>query len=123
MCKVSMKEARLGRMWNEESNEEERTTYYVSVQAGQILADPEAAAYELVIQANDEEIGKLHELFKELAAADNGGVRTMAANPYQADSDEQNNSDYDYWLKQVYKQLYDCGTDTTKNHIESMHLW
>ncbi|MDQ0061248.1 hypothetical protein [Paenibacillus harenae] len=110
-------------MRNEDRNEEGRKPYYVSVQAGQILADPEAAAYELVINANDAEISRLHELFKELAAADNWGVRELAANPYNAISDEQRNSEYDSLLQRVYKQLYDCGTDTTKRHIESMQLW
>lgn len=105
-----------------EASEGERRPYYVSVQAAQILEDPETASYELVINASDEEVVQLHELFKELNAADNGSMRRNTTNPYSTASEEQIHENYDSLLLEVYRHLHKWGTDETKRHIESMNL-
>jgi hypothetical protein len=105
-----------------ESNNEARKPYYISVQAGQILEDPEAAAYELEIMANPEDISRLQELFEELASMDEAQVAHFHYNPYESASNDQINSGTDGIIQRIYRQLYECGTDSTKKHIEEMQI-
>ncbi|MEK3882647.1 hypothetical protein [Paenibacillus sp. PL2-23] len=99
-----------------------RKQFFVSVQAGQILEDPEAAAYELAIYANDEEVARLRELFEELASMDEAEVAHFAHTPYGTSGDETINAASDEIVSLIYKQLYECGTGETKRHIESMGI-
>ncbi|WP_139991013.1 hypothetical protein [Paenibacillus paridis] len=100
----------------------ERKPYYVSVQAGQILEDPQAAAYELEVSLNEREHIKLRELFDELSSMDEAEMFHFSHSPFGAASDSQINAGYDGLIQQVYKKLYEYGTDETKRHIESMQL-
>ncbi|WP_028561887.1 hypothetical protein [Paenibacillus pinihumi] len=99
----------------------ERKPYYVAVGAGQILEDPTAAAYELEILANEEELNRLQELFEELSSWDEAQVLHFTR-PFGSFSTERINLGYDHLLGRVYKLLYEVGTEQTKAHIESMHL-
>lgn len=110
-------------MMDNEFESKERKHYYVSVQAGQILEDPQAAAYELEIIMNEEEHEKLRELFDELSSMDEAEMFHFAQSPFGSASDEQINVGYDGLIQRIYKRLYDLGTDTTKSHIESMQLF
>jgi len=53
----------------------EKQTYYVSVQAGTVLEDKEAAGYEFEIQATEKEIEQLMELFEYREEAENANFR------------------------------------------------
>ncbi|MBJ6362012.1 hypothetical protein ACFOQM_12000 [Paenibacillus sp. GCM10012307] len=99
----------------------ERKPYYVAVGAGQILDDPTVAAYELEILANEEELGRLQELFEELASWDEAQTLHFAK-PFVSFSTERINLGYDHLLGRVYKLLHELGTEQTKSHIESMNL-
>lgn len=99
----------------------EKTKYYVSVQARSILADQGAAAYELVILASDREAEQLQELFdNELNAEDSTFIRAVIPGvPYHMDDE---NDAYDYYLIEIYKKIYELGTDETRSHIEKMNI-
>ncbi|WP_256710669.1 hypothetical protein MHI37_08760 [Paenibacillus sp. FSL H8-0548] len=101
---------------------EERKSYYVSVQAGQILEDPEAAAYELEVSLNEEEHIKLRELFDELSSMDEAEMFHFSKHPFGGASDSQMNVGSDELIQLVYKKLYEHGTETTKRHIETMQI-
>lgn len=107
---------------NEKEAGEERKLYYVSVQAGQILEDPEAAAYELEVRLNEEEHIKLRELFDELSSMVEAEMFHFAPNPFSGASDSEMNVGSDELTQQVYKKLYEHGTETTKRHIETMQI-
>lgn len=109
-------------MVEKEAGGGERKPYYVSVQAGQILEDPEAAAYELEIIVNEEEHTRLRELFGELSSMDEAEMYHFTSHPYGTASNSEINAGYDELIQRIYKQLYEFGTDTTKRHIESMQL-
>ncbi len=100
-----------------------RKPYYVSVQAGSILEDPTAAAYELAIEANDEERGRLEELFGELSSIDEAQAMHFAQSPFGSASDEQINRGVDGFLVDIYKLLYKLGTPETRSHIATMGLF
>lgn len=100
-----------------------RKPYYVSVQAGSILEDPTAAAYELVIEANEEELGRLEELFGELSSIDEAQAMHFVQSPFGSASDEQINKGVDGFLVDIYKLLYKLGTPETRRHIATMGLF
>ncbi|GKU75751.1 hypothetical protein [Paenibacillus sp. L3-i20] len=100
----------------------EKKSYFVSVQAGQILEDPEAASYELEIEANEEELSKLHELFKEMNSEDNASVLYFNTRLFSTNNDVELNGASDEIISRIYRQLYECGTSDTKKHIESMGI-
>ncbi|RJE91428.1 hypothetical protein D3P07_03125 [Paenibacillus sp. 1011MAR3C5] len=98
-------------------------TFYVSVQAGQLLEEQGAAAYELEIHANAEQVNLLRELFEELSSMDEAQTFQFAGSPFSPNSDEALNSAYDDIISRIYRQLHECGTSETKSHIESMGLF
>lgn len=111
-------------MTNTGDNASGRRPYYVSVGAGQILADPTAASYELEIVANDEELDRLHALFKELAGMDEAEVWHHVFNPLESsDITDRLAADSGELVTRIYKLLYELGTERTRTFIEgSMHL-
>ncbi|MDF2835196.1 MAG: hypothetical protein K0Q63_836 [Paenibacillus sp.] len=102
--------------------EGQRERYYVSVQAGQLLTDPEAAAYELDIMANEEEVSRLRELFEELSSMEEADIGFFARPVAKSENDEMINGASDEIITRIYRLLYECGTDGTRRHIESMGL-
>lgn len=100
----------------------ERKPYYVAVGAGQILEDPTAAPYELEINANEEELNRLQELFEELASWDEAQVSHFAWNPFGSASVERINLGYDQLITRIYKLMHELGSEQTKAHIASMKL-
>ncbi|GGD54382.1 hypothetical protein [Paenibacillus nasutitermitis] len=101
----------------------ERKIYYVSVQSGSILQEQGAAAYELVISANEAELGHLQELMEELSSMDEAEAFHFSAHPYGTASEKQMNAGVDGILMDIYKLLYELGTEETKRHIETMDLF
>lgn len=106
-----------------EERDEGRKTFYVSVQAGQILEDQQAAAYELEIHANEEEVNLLRELFEELSSMDEAQMFHFARTPYAPNGDNSLNGAYDEIFGRIYRLLHEFGTGETKRHIESMGLF
>ncbi|WP_258171340.1 hypothetical protein [Paenibacillus sp. R14(2021)] len=100
-----------------------RKTYYVSVQAGSILEDPTVTAYELVITANEEELSRLQELMEELSSMDEAQTIHFAKTPYSPASDHEINAGVDGLLVDIYRLLYELGTDETKHHVATMGLF
>jgi hypothetical protein len=99
-----------------------RKPYYVAVGAGQILEDPTAAAYELEIQANEEELNKLQELFEELASMEEAEALHFLKHPFANVSRERMTEESWDLTTRIYKLLHELGTDETKVHIDSMNL-
>ncbi|MFD1957633.1 hypothetical protein ACFSL6_26535 [Paenibacillus thailandensis] len=100
-----------------------KKTYYVSVGAGQVLEDPHAAAYELVIRATEEEVSKLQELFGDLSSVEEAEAGHYGLSVFDSNEDRELNSGYDETIAQIYRLLYECGTEETKRHIASMNLF
>lgn len=97
----------------------EKKTYYVSVQAGTIMANQGDAAYEFEIMATDQQVDDLIESFDMLSDADNASAfrAHLPGVPYHQD----NESDaYDTALTHIYRKLYELGTEETKQTIAGM---
>lgn len=106
-----------------QSSDADKKTYYISVQAGQILQSPEEAAYELVIRGSQEDVAKLEELFEELSSMDEAETFHFAKSPYGTAGNSEINRGSDDILLDIYRHLYQCGTDETKRHIATMGLF
>ena len=94
-----------------QNNEKKR--YYVSVQADTIMNNRGDSSFEFEIDATEEDIAKLKELFEDKEDSDN---RTYLRShllgiPYH--QDEENDA-YDSHLTEVYRLLYELGTESTR---------
>ncbi|MFC0211140.1 hypothetical protein ACFFK0_01540 [Paenibacillus chartarius] len=97
----------------------EKKTFYVTVEHGTILADREADGFEFEIEATEEELDRLQQLFEDTSAAEEA---TAARGMFAPVNVEAYNNDYDDHLVQVYRMLHKLGTPETKRHIESMNI-
>ncbi|WP_438448658.1 hypothetical protein [Gorillibacterium sp. sgz5001074] len=98
-----------------------KRTYYISVGSGDIVQEKEAANFEFEIEATEEELNRLEELFEEKEEADNGSAQ-RAVTPYIEYHNDGENDVYDARLQDIYRLIHKLGTPETKAHIESMSL-
>jgi len=107
---------------NNNDNENEKKTFYVSVGHGEILEPSSMTGnFEFEINATDEERNQLEELFEEsLEAQDDTVARAMI--PMREYHNDKENDAADYYLTQIYAKLHELGTSETKSHIESMNV-
>jgi hypothetical protein len=98
-----------------------KKTYYIAVASGQISQVRSASSYEFEIQATDDEVRFLRELFDEAYSED---IKSFfrAHVPYEQYHHDPQNDAYDSRIYQVYKYLHDFGSPETKQHIESMGI-
>jgi rubrerythrin len=101
--------------------EDGRKTYYVAVGSGQVLEDRGAAPFEFEIRANEEELNKLQELFEETSSAEEASVFHFVR-PITTRGEEDFNAVYEAQMKDIYRLLYQLGTDETRRHILSMNV-
>ncbi|WP_246067159.1 hypothetical protein [Paenibacillus koleovorans] len=98
----------------------QKKTYYVSVQAGDVLEDKEAAAFEFEIEATDEQVSRLQEAMDEWQQADSHSVATLFNYMSDESPDNEKMDDYDVGLHYIYGLIHEMGTEETRKHIESM---
>lgn len=99
----------------------DKKTYYISVGSGDIIRQEDAGNFEFEIQATEEELNELEELFEEKEEAENGSAR-RALTPYREYHNDPENDAYDATLRDIYRLIHKLGTPETKAHIESMEL-
>lgn len=99
----------------------ERKTYYVSVQSKTVMENQGDAAYEMEINATEEDLLRLEELFEEEEDYELG-TYVRAHNPTVPYHHDRENDGYDAVLKEVYRTLHELGTAQTKKHIEGMGI-
>jgi hypothetical protein len=99
----------------------EKAIYYVSVQAGTILQEQGAAAYEFEIEATSKEVEQLQELMDMKEDAE-GSTLARGATPYIPYHLDQANDIYDAQLVEVYRAVHRLGTASTRQHIESIGI-
>jgi hypothetical protein len=80
------------------------------------------ASYEFEIHATEEEIEKVQVLFEDLTEVDDASMIRSATPgiPYHHD---EVNDDFDYYLKEIYKMLYELGTEETRKQIRMMDIF
>ncbi|TLS39035.1 hypothetical protein [Pseudalkalibacillus caeni] len=99
----------------------DKKRYYIAVGSGEILEDKTASSFEFEIEATEEDIIRLRELFDE-ADRDSRFSLYRAHVPGIGYHEDKNNDDYDRHIKEVYGMLHELGTPETKSHIDSMDI-
>jgi hypothetical protein len=98
----------------------DKKRYYVAVGPGEVMENQGDASYEFEIEATEEDIDRLQELFEEKDNADQSSYvhsHLPFVNTYEGP-----NKDHDYYLREVYRLLHELGTAQTKEHIEQMKV-
>lgn len=99
----------------------EKRKYYVSMQAGTVLPEQGSAAYELVIDATDEEAEHIRMLMDEKKEAEDPTFLRAPIPGIPYHHDLVNDVD-DYYIQALYEEIYKVGTKETKQFIESMNI-
>ncbi|KPB03290.1 MULTISPECIES: hypothetical protein [Bacillaceae] len=99
----------------------ERKTYYISLAEGSISQVSTASSWDYQIQATDDEITHLREIFDQNYSSDWQGF-WRAHIPYVQYHFDKTNDAYDNGLQQAFKMIYELGDEATKAHIKDQGL-
>jgi hypothetical protein len=101
--------------------DERKKTYYIDVGTGEISQSATASTWSFKIQANDEEIIQLRELFDQNYSTEWKNF-FRAHVPYVQYHYDRENDAYDSTIAQVYGMIYKLGDEEAKSHIETMNI-
>ncbi|VEF47151.1 Uncharacterised protein [Bacillus freudenreichii] len=101
--------------------EQQKKTYYISVGAGEIMSTPSASPWEFKIEANDDEITILREIFD--SNQDNSIDDFLRAHvPFVEYSHDPTNDQHDQNLIRTYSMIYELGDQEAREHIKNMGI-
>ncbi len=100
---------------------QEKKTYYITVGTGEITQSQTDSAWNFKIEATDDEIIQLREMFDSNYTTEWQNF-FRAHVPYVQYHHDRENDQYDETIVQVYQMIYDLGDTEAKNHIESMGI-
>jgi hypothetical protein len=101
--------------------DDQKKTYYIDVGTGEISLSQTSSTWSYKIQANDEEITQLRELFDQNYSTEWKNF-FRAHVPYVEYHYDRENDAYDQTIQQVYGMLHQLGDQEAKKHIESMNI-
>jgi len=96
-----------------------KKTYYVSVQSGSVLSDVDSDAFEFEIRADEQDLAKLEELFENRRDSEMATFKRSFVPGLPYHQDEENDM-YDEDLREVYRLVYELGTEKSRQFIEQM---
>ncbi|WP_077619155.1 hydrolase [Bacillus sinesaloumensis] len=99
-----------------------RKTYYISVGSGEISQVKSGSTWEYKIEATDEEIHQLRNLFTTNYGNEIEGF-LRAHVPYVEYHNDSSNDRYDTTLLQVFEMIYQLGDQETKDFIQSQGIF
>ncbi len=100
---------------------QEKKTYYITVGTGEITKSRTDSAWNFKIEATDDEIIQLRELFDQNYSMEWQNF-FRAHVPYVQYHHDRENDQYDDTIVQVYQMIYNLGDAEAKQHIESMGI-
>jgi hypothetical protein len=101
--------------------DEQKKTYYIDVGTGHISSNASSSTWSYKIEATEEEISQLRELFNQNYSTEWQNF-FRAHVPFVQYHNDRENDKYDSTIQQVYGMLYKLGDQEAKNHIESMNI-
>ncbi|KAB2338910.1 hydrolase [Cytobacillus depressus] len=100
---------------------ENKKTYYIKVETGEITQSTTDSAWDFKIEATDEEITSLREYFDHNYSNEwKSFVRAHI--PFMEYHNDKDNDAYDKTIKKVYGMIYELGDEEARSHIESMGI-
>lgn len=99
----------------------QRKKYFISIERESITETPVDDTTEYEIDATDEEVEKLEELFQKKDKHEKKAVKFLAKpfNEWGADDEREA---YDTYLTDIFKYMYELGTPQTKQKIKSIGI-
>ncbi|HAQ06482.1 MAG TPA: hydrolase, partial [Bacillus bacterium] len=98
-----------------------KKTYYINISEGEISSVSTASPWNFKVEATDEEITSLREIFDQSYST--GWQNFMRAHvPYVQYHYDRENDALDSLLVQTYEMIYKLGDEKAKQHIESMGI-
>ncbi|ARI76731.1 hydrolase [Halobacillus mangrovi] len=99
----------------------EKNKYYINIGTREISVNHDANNDDFIVEATEDEILALREVFDEIENADNRSFYRahIPAKPYHQDED---NDDYDYGMRVAFRKIYELGDEMTKKHITEMGI-
>lgn len=101
--------------------EEQKKTYYIDVGTGEISQSATSSTWSYKIQATNQEIIKLRELFDQNYSTEWQNF-FRAHVPYVQYHYDRENDAYDQTITKVYEMIYKLGDEEAKNHISGMNI-
>ncbi|WP_453994281.1 hydrolase [Bacillus nitroreducens] len=98
-----------------------KKTYYISVGSGEISQVKSGSTWEYKIEATDEEIQQLRNLFNTNYTNEIEGF-LRAHVPFVEYHNDSSNDKYDSTMLQVFHMLYRLGDQETKDFIKSQGI-
>jgi hypothetical protein len=102
-----------------------KMNYWVSVANHEIVPQGAGNNHEFEIEANEQELDQLRELFDEADQIDNGLALKRASTPFEVYTpvgQEVKTLPYDRQLREIYRTIYNLGLPKTKEHIRGMNI-
>lgn len=103
------------------ADQNEKKTYYIQVGTGEISQSSTDSPWNFKIEATDEEITDLREMFEQNYSTDWQNF-FRAHVPYVQYHYDRENDAYDETTKSVYGMIYKLGDEEARKHIESMGI-
>ncbi|WP_071460464.1 hydrolase [Bacillus massilinigeriensis] len=99
----------------------EKKRYYIDIGSGEITQSRSSSVWNYTIEANDEEIIALREIFEQNYSVDWQNFLRAHVPYVQYHYDKQNDAQ-DRLLIDIYRTIYQLGDPEAKKHIESMGI-
>jgi hypothetical protein len=106
---------------NEQDEHDARKTYYVDIHGKQMHLQQGIAAYDLEINANDAEAQQIEEQFRKLDERDEATLNRMIL-IRGGEQIAAMNDEHEEEMQKLFQLLHQYGTETTRQHIESMNI-
>ncbi|EGL83334.1 hypothetical protein CathTA2_1118 [Caldalkalibacillus thermarum TA2.A1] len=95
--------------------------YFVHPKTGEILDEQDPATFAFAIEATEEEMVELRNLFMELLEEESDTFFD-AFFPFQQEEAMTDNEQYEQVLNHIYQKIYELGTAETKQQLENMYM-
>ncbi|UII55297.1 hydrolase [Cytobacillus spongiae] len=100
---------------------EQKKTYYIDIGSGEISQSETSSTWSYKIEATDNDIIELRELFEQNYSTDWQNF-FRAHVPYVQYHFDRENDAYDRTMTKVYEMIHKLGNEEAKRHIESMGI-
>ncbi|PLS14947.1 hydrolase [Bacillus sp. M6-12] len=101
--------------------DQQKNTYYIWLQNGQISRDRDTSPWNFQVEATDEEISQLREYFDQNYSVEWQNFYRSHV-PYVQYHYDRENDAYDKGMQKIYEMIYKIGNEEARKHIESMGI-
>lgn len=101
--------------------DQQKNTYYINVGSGEISRSSTDSPWNFKIEATDEEITRLRQIFDANYDEEIDGF-WRAHIPFREYHHDRSNDEYDKHMLKVYQMIYELGDQEAKQHIDNIGI-